>query len=65
MMAAATPTASEASADRLGVSEVRIPPRYVLRGRHVSDALKGVPDDVGDLTVWIHSSTQGICEGVL
>jgi hypothetical protein len=39
---------------------VRIPPTYVLRCRHVEDALKGVPDDAHDVTVWIHSSTQKI-----
>jgi hypothetical protein len=40
--------------------EVRMPPRYVLRRRHVVDALEGVPDVFGDVTVWIHSSTLGI-----
>jgi hypothetical protein len=42
--------------------EVHLPPTYVLRGRHVSDALKGVPDDAHNVTVWIHSSTLGIGE---
>jgi hypothetical protein len=60
MMAAAAPTASEVIADGAGISEVRLPPRYALRRSHVVDALKGVPADARDVTVWIHSSTLGI-----
>jgi hypothetical protein len=54
MAQAATPEGSE------GGKGVFLPPRYVLRRRHVDEALEGVPDDVGDVTVWIHSSTLGI-----
>jgi hypothetical protein len=31
-----------------------------LRRRHVEAALKGVPDEASNMTVWIHSSTLGI-----
>jgi hypothetical protein len=44
---------------------VRLSPTsgYVVRREHVNDALKRVPDDVRDVTVWIHSSTLGIDDG--
>jgi hypothetical protein len=41
-------------------TEVFLSPTYVLRSHHVVDALKGVPADANDVTVWIHSSTLGI-----
>jgi hypothetical protein len=40
-----------------------MPPKYVLLRRHVEDALKRVPFDARDVTVWIHSSTLGIEKG--
>ena len=43
-----------------GGIDVCMPPKYVLRRGHVEDVLKGVPEDMGDVTLWIHSSTQGI-----
>jgi hypothetical protein len=39
---------------------VHLPPTRILWRRHVEGALKGVPHNVGDVTVWIHSSTIGI-----
>jgi hypothetical protein len=57
---AAAPTSAAGALNGAGISEVRLPPTYVLRTGHVSDALKGVPDDAHDVTVWIHSSTLGI-----
>jgi hypothetical protein len=49
-----------AAAGGPGGACVHLPPKYVLRRRHVEDAVKGVPDDACDVTVWIHNSTQGI-----
>jgi hypothetical protein len=46
-----------------GGIDVCMPPKYVLRRGHVEDVLKGVPEDMGDVTVWIHSSTHGIEKG--
>jgi hypothetical protein len=39
---------------------VRLLPACVLRAHHVKDALRGVSDAARNVTVWIHSSTQGI-----
>jgi hypothetical protein len=50
------------TADGADVSDVFLPPSYVLRDRHVIDALKGVPGHARNVTVWIHSSTLGIEE---
>jgi hypothetical protein len=62
MAAAALPPAGP-SPDGEGIAGVRMPPKYVLLRRHVEDALKGVPFDARDVTVWIHSSTLGIEKG--
>jgi hypothetical protein len=57
---AATPFSDVGTGEESGPRDIRLPPTYVLRTGHVADALKGVPDDVDDVTVWIHSSTLGI-----
>jgi hypothetical protein len=61
-MAEAAPTAAAASEEGDSVLEVFLPQTYVLRRRHVEAALKGVPDEASNMTVWIHSSTLGIEE---
>jgi hypothetical protein len=49
-----------AGAATVADAQVHLPPTYMLRRSHVLDALKGVPDDVRNVTVFIHSSTLGI-----
>jgi hypothetical protein len=39
---------------------VLLPPVYILKRRHVEDALEAAHDDARSVTVWIHSSTIGI-----
>jgi hypothetical protein len=59
-MASAAAAPPPAGASDGAAQEVFLPPTYVLRTDHVEDALKGVPADARNVTVWIHSSTLGI-----
>jgi hypothetical protein len=49
---AATPFSDDGTDQESGPRDsVRLPPTYVLRRRHVVDALKGVPADARNVTV--------------
>jgi hypothetical protein len=55
-----TDSPTMAAAASVKGKDVHLPPRYVLRAHHVRDALERLPLGACNVTVFIHSSTQGI-----